>query len=329
MRKKLLYYVVMFGLALSFFSCSSGSKNTSVNKDTIITADAIIKKLKVWKQLQPIVVRDKHVVGFLAFVKAGYPNKTLSISPIYIDKDITFINCVFEDSVSAYHVNPENKSVVYTVFEKNVTFNSCTFKKGVNFMQSDFQTRFSFDVCKVEGQADFSGCSFRLGNSFVQTGFDDDVLFVSTTFIGRCNFFKVLFKKTACFQYCRFNDISMFTDGYFYGYTEFSKIFSSAVLDFTNVKFSGRTLFCNSLFLSNIKLAKCVFKNDFSFTGNSVFGELNLKQAEIQQKTIFRDNSFSKQPETTDLKKGKDFASEDFGNVIVPVSKINVINLKK
>ncbi|MCR5455596.1 MAG: pentapeptide repeat-containing protein [Bacteroidales bacterium] len=263
---KLIHSILAILVALMVVQGCGGRKYQPPKEGDILAAEQIVEMLRSGR---PLYVKGCTIKGSLDFTEVSGSSNLIAVAPSYVDADIVFSGCTFEDSVTTF-AEYDNKQRVYTVFEKNLVFHDCEFKKGINFTQADFRGRFDFDLSKVAGDAAFDGCTFRNGTSFVMANFNGDASFVSTEFGGRINFMKSFFRKSAIFQRCKMGNAAMFADSHFYGYTEFSKITALGDMDYTNSQFLDRAFFIRSLYMGNIKFANCVFKEKLSFTGNTL-----------------------------------------------------------
>ena len=262
-----IYSLIVLLAALTVISgCNNRKTVPPPAEGGTLTAGQIVEMLKTGATLQ---LKGCRIQGFLDFTKVSDVCSLIGVAPAYVDGDIVFANCIFEDSVTAFSER-ENAQKIYTIFEKNVVFQDCEFKRGVNFTQADFRGRFDFDLSKVAGDAAFDGCFFRMGVSFVMSNFNGDVTFVSSVCNGRLNFMKSFFRKSVIFQRCKTEDMVMFADSHFYGYTEFSKIKAFYDIDFTNSHFGDRAVFMRSMFFGNIKFANCVFNKTLDFSYNTI-----------------------------------------------------------
>ncbi len=272
------YFVLaVAAIVMAVVTGCGGNKDASVIPSSgDVTAGQIIGALRSGKR---VYLKDRTITGMLDFTTTTQYCGLVGIVPVYVEPEIVFLNCVFEDSVTTFSEH-ENAQKVYTVFDKNVVFHDCEFKRGVNFTQADFRGRFDFDISKVHGVAAFDGCNFRNGTSFAMANFNEAVTFVSTVFAARSNFLKSFFRKSAIFQRCRMEDMVMFADSHFYGYTEFIKIVALGDIDFTNTQFAGRTFFKRSVLLGNIKLSNCVFKDSTDFSENTQLQKSNTNLIE-------------------------------------------------
>ncbi len=294
---------------------SAGCSNTADTQgESIISAEKILKQIK---QGKAVTVSNKTVKGVLDFTKIYSSNKKLDVSAVYIPVEISFRNCVFEDSVMAFSTDEVTKTDVMSVFERNVNFVDCEFRSALVMRQADFRGRFDFDISKVEGEADFSGSHFGRGVSFCMANFNGDTYFVSCTFDGRANFFKVFFRNSAVLQYVRFNDATMFTDSHFYGALDMSKIFASSTIDFANTKFSGNVIISNSQYLCDLRLVACQFSKSLSMLNNKIYGTLNLYKAQVGSQLNVADNLLFVEPELGEFAKSDSCSVVQSGNKVV------------
>jgi len=266
-------------LALVVFQGCGGKQYQPPKEGDSLTSQQIVDMLRLgW----PVYLKGCTIKGTLDFTEVSGGSGYVAVAPSYVYSDIVFANCVFEDSVTAFSEH-DNAQKLYTVFDKNVVFMECDFKRGVNFTQSDFRGRFDFDISKVAGNAAFDGCKFRGGSSFAMANFNGEASFVSSVFGGRTNFMKSFFRKSVIFQRCRMEDMVMFADSHFYGYTEFSKVTAMCDIDFTNSQFADRLVMARSLYMGNIKFANCVFKSNLEFIGNTLAEQPNVAGAQLPE----------------------------------------------
>lgn len=298
-------------MALVLAGCGSAA---DTQEESSLSAEKILKQIK---QGKAISVSNKTIKGVLDFTKINSSNKKMDVSAVYIPVEISFRNCVFEDSVMAFSSDEVAKKDLISVFERNVNFVDCEFKSALVMRQADFRGRFDFDISKVDGETDFSGSHFGRGVSFSMANFNDDTYFVSCTFDGRANFYKVFFRNSAVFQYVRFNDVTMFTDSHFYGALDMSKIFASSNIDFANTKFSGNVIMSNSQYLCDLRLVACQFSKSLSMLNNKIYGTLNLYKAQMGSQLNVADNLLYMEPELGEYSKSDSCAVVQSGNKVV------------
>ncbi|MFT4576714.1 MAG: hypothetical protein ACI9SI_001646 [Polaribacter sp.] len=110
-----------------------------------------------------------------------------------IKNNVSFVNCVFEDSVFAY-IHDEDSGYTFTAnFNGDAIFKKCVFKEMAMFKYSYF-----------EEKADFEGSEFNDSSTFKYAKFSNNVSFANT-----------LFKESATFKYSKFNDGVSFNNAKF------------------------------------------------------------------------------------------------------------------
>lgn len=308
---KTLINRVMKNIIVSFISilsalllCTSCSAQMSGDKATTVEASEIVKRIKNGK---PVNYTNVHIVGAIDLTQIANKNSTTA----YIDCEITFDGCVFEDDFSAF--TSSNNQLIYSIFMRNISFRNCTFLKNVSFRQAQCAFRLDFENCHVKGESDFCAISVN-GASFSGCTFDDNALFVSSNFNQRSSFATTKFIQGANFQYCHFNNIVSFTDSHFGGYTDFSNAHASALCDFTNAQFGARVVMLNATYLGQLKLAKCVFFDNLSITQCKMLSGLNLTNAKVNKLFELSDNIFGSVPDLTTLVKGEKCHCEMINN---------------
>ncbi|MCQ2250966.1 MAG: pentapeptide repeat-containing protein [Bacteroidales bacterium] len=292
MMRRSFFCVLMLALMLSATLSGCGDSPDAASGDTI-SADKILKLIR---QGKPVQISNKRVKGKLDFTNLAASDKKLNFSNVYIPVEISFRNCVFEDSVVAFRDDRATRIQVSTAFERNVSFLECDFQQALCMSQTDFRGRMDFDISKVQGEADFSGAHFRSGTSFCMANFNSDTYFVSCNFEGRCNFMKVFFRDAAVFQYVRFQDAVMFADAHFYGGVDFSKVFALNVVDFANSKFAGNVTLAYSQFLGDLRMIAVKYSGNLNMLGNTFLGQLNMEKAQFGSSLLLADNSFFNAP---------------------------------
>lgn len=286
-----LIIALVSGLSL----CTSCNAQTNDSKAPSVNATEIVKRIKNNK---PINYTDMHVVGALDFAQLASKNATTA----YIDCEIVFSGCVFEDDISAFVSQPNQ--TVYSAFMRNVTFRNCVFLKKVNFRQAQCAFRLDFEDCHMKGESDFCAVSAN-GASFSGTSFDGGALFVSATFNQRTTFAKAKFAQEANFQYCHFGNIVSFTDTRFGGYVDLSNAYANALCDFTNANFGARVAMLNAAYIGQLKMAKCVFADNLSITQCKMLSGINLTNAQVDKLFEFSDNILGVVPNFSELHRGE------------------------
>lgn len=321
MKSSITISILTICFLIIFQSCSFDDTDIS-NSDTLVGSDKILKILSKGKDL---IVVDKTISDDLNFWQVEHTILPVKVSTVDFSQNIVFKNCVFKGDVSAYN-KAKNNAITISRFSGNVVFIGCTFEKGVNFIQSDFENIFCFDQNVINGESSFSGTKFNDNASFVQTNFKNDVKFISVTFCSRADLSKIYFEKSSIWQMLRCDGYFLATDSYFYGYTEFSNVDAGHCFDFSNAKFSGRTFFSHSNYFK-LKFSGCDFKDEFKFDDNLISGELILHNASFSGKTSFFSNTFFKPVDNTDSKTKENFSIFQHSNNVINASEYKVINV--
>lgn len=288
--------------------CTSCSASPSNSKSTTLRASDVVKRIKSNKS---VVISNAHIVGLLDFTQVDN-NQNIGSVMTYIDCDIVFDGCVFEDDVIAF-TTLHNGNTASCIFMRNVAFRNCVFLKNINFRQAQFAFRFDAEECHFRAEADFCGISNN-GASFSGTQFEGNALFISSIFNQRTSFAKVNFSQDANFQYCHFDNIVTFTDSRFGGYTDFSNAYANALCDFTNSQFGGRITMLNATFIGQLKMAKCIFFDNISITQCKIFGGLILVNAQANKFFELSDNIFGIPPDLSELRRGNEHHRELINN---------------
>ncbi len=296
-------------------SCNRTESNSSATKAT-----EVVKSIK---NNTTFTLSNKHITGTLDFTLAGNGAIALELSPAYINCEIIFVGCVFEDDVIAFATIGEHKQNVYSSFQRNITFRNCTFSKSLNMQQAEINGHFSFDNCHVIGEANFSGLSVNEA-SITESAFDDNAYFISANFNRRTSFAKTTFTRDAIFQYAHFNNISTFTDAHFGGYTDLSNAYSNALFDLTNARFGGRTTLLNATFIGQLKMAKCLFSDNLSITQCQLLGGINFTNAHLSKIFEFSDNIVASVPDFSTISKGEQCHTEIENNTTFQPIQINL-----
>ena len=127
-------YLVLFLVGFVLLSCISQNKSTSQKDATIAT---------LVKTGQPIVIKGKifeDEIDFTTYVRKQFVG--INIDQAEINSPITFVECVFNQPVVAYHNSDEG--TVLTHFKSNVSFVGCKFNNDINFRGSTFLGRVDF-----------------------------------------------------------------------------------------------------------------------------------------------------------------------------------------
>lgn len=117
---------------------------------------------------------------------------------------LKFTNCTFLGDVLAYyHLERRNETYV-AHFDRDVTFASCTFRKGSEFKYSEFHGTATFAGSTFHREANFKYAEFSDGPSFSLARFEEGANFKYTEFPRETSFEKAVFLGRTDFKYTKF-----------------------------------------------------------------------------------------------------------------------------
>ncbi|MBU0486336.1 MAG: pentapeptide repeat-containing protein [Bacteroidetes bacterium] len=163
----------------------------------------------------------------------------------WIPGGISFFNCTFKGKVLGYKSGDGISTSV--TFEKNLTFNNCSFQESVDFRESN-----------VTGLVDFSGSIFYKTSTFegfscnnndvrfAETVFKDEAKFQRSQFNGNVNFMRAIFENHAYFQNATFGGFAQFGACVFSKYTDFINLKAKGDIFFNYTEFKDKFLMNNS-----------------------------------------------------------------------------------
>lgn len=290
------FFSLFFILAV-INGCQSGVNNSSDE----ISADAIIKSINKGK---PIVVVNKTIKGKLDFTKVS--DKTIETEGnfrVWINSPITFINCKFTDTVSAYGFTMQGKHKinVFVSFNRNVTFTKCEFHKPVYFNESDIIGLANFSGSTFYYDAVFEGGYFRFKNTyFTNALFKGKAKFQRTLFLGDVSFFQSQFDGKVYFQYSTVYKNAQFSNTKYEVFASFDKMSVNGELLFDQSEFKGDCYFNNSSFDGRTDFHKVIFNKKVSFKNAKIKERLNFSKAQINDTIIFENSVLYSLPDTTE-----------------------------
>lgn len=241
-----------------------------------VSADEVIEKLN---KGEDVYYENTLIKGELDFTKVDaelvITDRVESIdidkiysNTIYIDSEISFIDCVFEGEITTYRKEKRDnysKNVYKIIFEEKITFLNSEFKSRINFFETVFmkninmykslfkdifiseRARYMSDVifgAIYDSNVDFSEVLFQGKCSYINSVFNSKADFSDTLFVSVTDFTGSLFKDEVDFNWARFLD-----EVYFY-----EAIFKKFV-DFSNVSFSkSQPIFSLTVFESGFVL---------------------------------------------------------------------------
>ncbi|MCQ2203948.1 MAG: pentapeptide repeat-containing protein [Bacteroidales bacterium] len=277
-KSTIIVVLTLFMSMAAFVNCNANSN--AANSDKIEASD-LIKKMQKSKHL---TIEGKHIAGELKLHDGGEGARQLELAPSYIDCELTFVNCVFEDNVISTETTKEGTQIVYGDFRRNVTFKGCRFMKDLKLSQSVFEGNFLLEQCVINGVADLTGVHFAGGLSMAKTEMQQEAIMISTIIDVEANFMKSKFDYTCNMQNARINCQGMFVDSRFGGNVDFSGIYAMGKMNFTNAQFSGKTECIGTYIVGTLYMPKCHFVGDVTFEGSTVLGDINLNSATMDGK---------------------------------------------
>ncbi|QNF32846.1 pentapeptide repeat-containing protein [Adhaeribacter swui] len=144
---------------------------------------------------------------------------------------LKFTNCTFTGKVLAYY-NPDqgilyfskddSKNEIYnTNFEKEVSFQHCTFQQDAAFKYSQFKEAVSFTGSTFADEAFFKYAKFEQAPDFSKVKFSDNAVFKYVHFPANTNFSQAVFTDDADFKYAKFPGKVNFEKAQFNGFANF------------------------------------------------------------------------------------------------------------
>lgn len=109
-----------------------------------------------------------------------------------------FLNCVFEENVTVGRT------------EKNLTIESCEFKKSFVCKNSLFKMKVRFLSCIFHGKTDFRNTKFNDLADFWRSTFKQETIFYKTDFLGMVVFSATTFEKNVLFTYTLIEKLILF-----------------------------------------------------------------------------------------------------------------------
>ncbi len=156
-----------------------------------------------------------------------------------VEQPITFIHCVFQDDVLAYHHNDRSDDTFVANFAGNAIFQDCVFEQASEFKYSEFSEEAVFQSCVFQEDANFKYAEFAEAPNFGQVVFESDANFKYAEFPENTNFAEAIFKSEANFKYADFPGGAVFENTIFVGLANFKYSKFSTPLNMNNVAFNG------------------------------------------------------------------------------------------
>ncbi|MBN1186090.1 MAG: hypothetical protein JXB49_27660 [Bacteroidales bacterium] len=280
-----LKLVVSFLLFFIVPSCASPS---TYYDDEIEAAD-IIKKLKKGEN---ILINDVTINGDLDLttIQPGYP-ESKGVIRYNISSSLAFLNCNFTGKIIGYRNDGKFAHVV--ICEKNLTFLNCEFQDEVIFKEAIIQGVVNFGNSKFNHQAIFTGASFNARyNYFNESFFKDKAYFQGILCNGSINFMKAEFVGIGYFQNAAFASMAQFSNVKFFQNTDFSLVSFKGGCMFNYALFSGKAIFSSSSINQRGDFIEVHFKGETNFKRARIDCELKFTNSVFSNDLIFNDARF-------------------------------------
>lgn len=199
------------------------------------------------------------------------------LSQATCNANIVFEDCTFKGRLTGSKKNDKGWSS--TFFDKNVTFVNCDFEDEVIFRKSVFQRGARFLSNTFFKDVNFEEVSFRGAAVFQENHFFEDTRFQNAVFHEPVTFFKTFFHRYAGFQGCRFYDHAQWSQIQILGYGDFTITEFDRDFIFNYAECPGKVIFDHSFFR---KRAEWIDLKAKDFSARSCFFEsLETKGMEV------------------------------------------------
>ncbi len=229
------------------------------------------------------------------------------IYQVQIMVPITFVNCTFQKSLSAFSQTPD--SIVRTHFMSAVSFINCRFEDEVSFRAASVQGRADFSQSVFNGKTSFEEGSFHENAYFSQCDFEEELRFHNSFFHQKANFMKANFSGVTSFQQSVFNAEAQFNVCTFYQYADFTLLDSRAKLFFHYTRFKDQAHFSHARFRHEVHFQHSGHKNSY-FDQCHFMAEIHLQKIKVQDEINFEDTYFLKGTPNLDDIPGEKVAME-------------------
>ncbi len=240
------------------------------------------------------------------FNNTGYSNavftKKVFLPDIQFKTELKFDTIDFNDIVSFY--NFDSKANHSTNFTNDLTFDSCMFRKRVNFDFAAFRGEFRVDNSVFDSFANFYKTEYHGAVSLTKVVFKSPVRLVQTSFYSPLYADSVRFNDTAdfssysafltwvAFKHCAFNGKKVD-----FSFDNFSKD-----LDFMNNMVAGRMSFENAVLEGTTRIIKDTFRSALDLDYSRIDGQttidtcmlsaVNFSNATINARISFNSDRF-------------------------------------
>lgn len=203
-QKTIKSLLTIFAFSL-LFAFSAKAQNT-------VDANEIIAAIKAGKDVsyENVTVKGALDFTFMDEKKEDLPTRRRwwrdggdNTVNEWIESRVSFKNVTFEDDVIAYYHDNRSEYTFTADFEKEVTFENCTFERNAMFKYSTFWENASFAGSKFNDDNTFKYAEFERSADFSNTYFDDDAIFKYTEFRDGANFTAAKFDGSLDMKYTK------------------------------------------------------------------------------------------------------------------------------
>ena len=262
-------------------SCAAGKKNNNGTEMTTLneavhTGKNIFAEDKTFNSEWDILQQVESVT------------ETEAMQRGYVSSSITFKKCVFKGSVSAYKVDKAGKTFA-AYFQKNISFIDCIFEDACNFRGGIFAATCTFQGCSFLKGANFQECTFMNDVFFNDTKYGDEAQFQNCVMMKKSNWMKARFESNASFQGAAFYYDAQFSTAEFQKYADFTVVTFQMSCFFNYCVFGQQAVFNSSMFakraemLSNkmqkTEMRNCIFILPPKFYQNEIAVSIDFSKS--------------------------------------------------
>ena len=272
-----------------FTSCYSASKKE-------IRASEILKLIN---KGEPVQFHDKIILDDLDFSETKDAHIS-SISSIQkpVRPNILFVNCVFMGKVTATGAYQRLQKVV--LFERNVNFFNCDFRKEVNFESAIFRGDIDFSRSTFRDKASFNEITiFGKKNLFTEIVSESTFHMINVLIHGNINFMDAKFQSNTSFQSMTVNTLQ-FSNVVFEKEIDFSNTVVYKNSFFNYVVYNGNAIFSFSKFYGEADFQNSSFEQEADFSGSFYYGRTRFNRSAFKGDALFLNTIFIQAPQMED-----------------------------
>lgn len=206
---------------------------------TKVTSREIIDKIN---KGEPVEYRNAQIVGDLDLTQLknqrleSKKNTSQKFYANTVEAPFQFTNCTFTGDIITTR-QPEQQSIFYTNFAKDVKLQNCTFKGVMAFRHATFSDNVTFEGSQFEREANFVHTIFAMRPTFKGVTFADATNFRHTGLTKGIDFTKATFRQAIDFRHTNFPEGVSFKDATFDREADFTHAEFSARADWTGASF--------------------------------------------------------------------------------------------